>query len=578
MITPGIVDNDSYDQTSFIGDEEDETAIPDSYIRIQYHPRTGLPDKIINLEFSSQPESIPSPPSHDQYDPFPTYADYIFSEWVTKSNASNADIDFLLRNIHNGTFCSRPLLKIKNAAQLRRIVDKAASIYHNFTPHDYSVKFKKLDGTVTDLQYQIYVKDGEKWIEEMVTDPTLKEDWEWHANRRFIVINGENIGRAITNPMTADSLYQMEELLSHDPSHVQFPLIAYSDKSNAAYWAQSEIWPLCMRPANLPKAIAHQNNSYGGNSLIALFPKIVPPDGEADNPSWPSTLRAVYHKGLETALESFARSSKEGVCVRCGDGVIRVIFPRFPIINQDLQEQYLSALTRGNNALHGCPRCDVHHDDLGDILTSWDLRCQTESEEAYRAALELHATGQKRRAEELLQSKGLYLVRVSGISGIQQSSKLIGLVQNGWWTISNCNVHDALSFDVLHSIWLGVWGKHLWPLLLSTLTPAQKANLRDRAAFAPTFPGMMRLTSLDKVEFSDGKKYFSILQQVLPLVVDLVLPRFHPFLKAIQILSEIAMHSEFRLQLEDRLERGKALVRQLGNQLEVRPNTPEDEG
>jgi hypothetical protein len=42
-------------------------------------------------------------------------------------------------------------------------------------------------------------------------------------------------------------------------------------------------------------------------------------------------------------------------------------------------------------------------------------------------------------------------------------------------------VHKALSFDVLHTIWLGVWGKHLWPLLLEhCLTKPGLKTLNER--------------------------------------------------------------------------------------------------
>jgi hypothetical protein len=48
----------------------------------------------------------------------------------------------------------------------------------------------------------------------------------------------------------------------------------YSDKSNAARFADFVIWPICARLANLPKEIINQNGSYGGNNLIALLPKV----------------------------------------------------------------------------------------------------------------------------------------------------------------------------------------------------------------------------------------------------------------------------------------------------------------
>ena len=129
------------------------------------------------------------------------------------------------------------------------------------------------------------------WIEELVGDPTLKDHWTWHAKQEFIHMEGKEPERFITTPMTADYAWEIEVsysprflvcstdnraqgTLPPDKTHVQFPLIYYSDKSNAARFAQFSLWPVLLRPANLPKELANQNSSYSGNTLFALLPKV----------------------------------------------------------------------------------------------------------------------------------------------------------------------------------------------------------------------------------------------------------------------------------------------------------------
>ena len=63
-------------------------------------------------------------------------------------------------------------------------------------------------------------------------------------------------------------------MLPPDPTHVLFPLIYYSDKSNAARFAQFSLHPMLLRCANLPKHLATQNSCYEGNNLFLIYPKV----------------------------------------------------------------------------------------------------------------------------------------------------------------------------------------------------------------------------------------------------------------------------------------------------------------
>jgi hypothetical protein len=58
-------------------------------------------------------------------------------------------------------------------------------------------------------------------------------------------------------------------------------------------------------------------------------------------------------------------------------------------------------------------------------------------------------------------------------------------------------------------------------------------------------------------------------KQILPLVFDLVNPKFIPFLRLIRILAQITMHAQFKLQSIQRIEVGEQLVLEFGEQLQV---------
>lgn len=131
------------------------------------------------------------------------------------------------------------------------------------------------------------------WIEELVADPALSEHWDWHAHHQYLHINGKEPERFITTPMSADYAWDMEvcnrthfplptlkttqSTLPPDPTHVLFPLIYYSDKSNAARFAQFSLHPMLFHCANLPKHLATQNSCYEGNNVFLIYPKVCCP-------------------------------------------------------------------------------------------------------------------------------------------------------------------------------------------------------------------------------------------------------------------------------------------------------------
>jgi hypothetical protein len=60
-----------------------------------------------------------------------------------------------------------------------------------------------------------------------------------------------------------------------------------------------------------------------------------------------------------------------------------------------------------------------------------------------------------------------------------------------------------------------------------------------------------------------------VCKQILPLVYDLVHPKFMPFLHLIRILAQITMHAQFKLQSILRIEVGEELILEFGKQLQV---------
>ncbi|PVF94154.1 hypothetical protein CPB86DRAFT_62796 [Serendipita vermifera] len=316
-------------------DEDDEDFIgpklPTAYIKTLYRSRTKLPATYIDLDAPQQLPPKPELPPMEDYAPFPSYQDFLFAEMMQKIGASDTTINFFLKNMQNRTFCEQgsSRLHLPNAQELRKCVDEAAKAFEGFVAKKFDISYVTVDKKTVNLQYTVWVKDGMQLLKELVQDPLLKDKWIWHAYKRVLHIKGQEDQEIIDHPMGACVMWNFERNLPPDTWQVQVPMVIYSDKSNAARFSQVSLWPVSLRFANLPKEMANKNSKYGGNTPIALLPKIQPPHGEKDNPRWPSFAREVFHRAMECVLEPFILPSKDGVAIHCGDGQTRSLVPWF---------------------------------------------------------------------------------------------------------------------------------------------------------------------------------------------------------------------------------------------------------
>lgn len=102
---------------------------------------------------------------------------------------------------------------------------------------------------------------------------------------------------------------------------------------------------------------------------------------------------------------------------------------------------------------------------------------------------------------------------------------------------------------------------------------------------------MRRVNHLkSKLDFADGKKYLSVLQvgdlgcilhssshnghqQILPYVGNQVPKQYHPFLALIQVLAEVALQAEIKMQTQSRIRCGEESLAKFGTLLPVSIHT-----
>ncbi|KIJ34775.1 hypothetical protein M422DRAFT_263131 [Sphaerobolus stellatus SS14] len=84
--------------------------------------------------------------------------------------------------------------------------------------------------------------------------------------------------------------------------------------------------------------------------------------------------------------------------------------------------------------------------------------------------------------------------------------------ENSFWCLSNSDPYVAYSYDILHALDSGEWGKHQWPLLLEILTPQERARLSKNMDRTPRWRGLKHFKMVSSADFTDGNSYKDILK------------------------------------------------------------------
>lgn len=201
--------------------------LPSSFIKMEYHPRTGKPPHIIDLNAERTPQPPLPDEACDPWSPFPSIQDFIFAERVMQMGLSNSDIDFLLKNMHNGTFTDENhcRLHFKNADQMKKCVQGAASVYQSVNGHSndirslissqfkeksFTYEFRGHDSKNRTLQYSVWVKNGMEALLELLRDPSLKDHWDFYAYKKYISLNGGDLEQVYDTPMSAEDAWDAE--------------------------------------------------------------------------------------------------------------------------------------------------------------------------------------------------------------------------------------------------------------------------------------------------------------------------------------------------------------------------------
>ncbi|KAF8524414.1 hypothetical protein BU17DRAFT_43042, partial [Hysterangium stoloniferum] len=156
----------------------------------------------------------------------------------------------------------------------------------------------------------------------------------------------------------------------------------------------------------------------------------------------------IYHKVLTIAFKPLQNPSEYGETVTCSDYIQWVLTTGIVIQSVDGEEAACTCATWGASALHPCPQCFVHKDELTKPKKVFPLHT---TQTMLDVIQEARTARSKKKTEEILWDNGLHIV------------------DNAFWTIANSDPYSAVSYDTLHSDDLGKWGGHLFPKMVEVL-------------------------------------------------------------------------------------------------------------
>ncbi|KAG1893739.1 uncharacterized protein F5891DRAFT_962498 [Suillus fuscotomentosus] len=315
---------------------------------------------------------------------------------------------------------------------------------------------------------------------ERIYDELMSGDWSWEAQVRGFKCFFGNV------------LNVLQTLLPDGATLV--PVILSSDKTQLCQFrGDKTAYPVYLTIGNISKSIRHKP-SFHTQKLIGYLPTVSLDGTDISVDSARLTRAQLFHYAMRMVTSSLrAGPLANGIELISGDGAVRLGFPVLAAYVADYPEQALVTCTRYAQT---CPKCFVTKDELGNHVTG-DPRYQKKSIRTIR-----HASQQSTRvrADAAVRDHGLNLI-----------------LDPFWIELLHCNIHDAITPDILHQIYQGLV-RHLcgW---ISTLIG--DAELDARFKRMPRAHGV-RLFShgISGLTQVSGPEHREICKQLLGCIVD----------------------------------------------------------
>ncbi|KAF7325233.1 hypothetical protein MKEN_00567800 [Mycena kentingensis (nom. inval.)] len=528
-------------------------SLPDGpYLTIVPHPNdTAACAEIIPLDAAplsattSTPAAVSaSPPPDDPrlrlladvarpWRPWPVLEDFEYTETAVQGTLSEAVIQAQLRGINGRWSGFNSKLTLTTYREYRRFLRAAREMGNTFKKSTVSAE---LWG---ETKYYSFVhRDPWEWLRDLVKNPALARVMVWKSRQSFYTENGHR-ERFVDEPSTADTWRNVDnELPKSDPyAHCWLPLHIWLDKGLVT--SHVTMFPIVLRLLSLPSEIRNASGN-GGGVLIGFMVMVSPPGSpetwnQRKRYEFAQFKREIYQKVLAIIFHSLYRRSWIGETEKCGDEVVRVLYPGFLIQSFDFEEAWNFTCCRANRAKCPCPRCLVLQELIDCLHHSPPVQERTTA--SMRAVV-------KRAREAPNDKQKNDILRDSGLHD----------VTHFMWDFRFSDPYQAVTYDLLHFTESGQWGHHLWPLTMQLINEYEiDVQVTNAMAEFPRWRGLKHVNDPLTKDFTDGQTHLDIFKCMI-FVLSELLPRNSPLIHCLRALLQIRMLAGLRVMSESRLE------------------------
>ncbi|KAG2750980.1 hypothetical protein P692DRAFT_201710246, partial [Suillus brevipes Sb2] len=439
--------------------------------KTEFHPSSGhepLHQAFDEFGINSHPEEQ-LPVDETPWRPFRSRGDFEFAEIALDAALNKAHINGLLALISRIS-SGETQMTLKTDMDLRKAWEHATD-------------------QVTPVLYETHALPLWEWALDLLDTPALAPHFVWDAQRIY-KHNGTEFEHFYNEPWTGDQWWDVQSRLPHGLKAAPFCFILYADKTRLSSHGTVKAYPVVVRCANLPVDIRN-SDGIGGGRIVGWLP-IVSEDADEDGkPGFVNFKCVVWHKSFLKLLELIVQYSKTGYTHQCFDKVMRWLFPILLILSADYEAPPPSYL--------------ITHEPLHlawPISPPWPL------------------------SFTLLIGMSISLSLYSCKPSPSPSPSYL----NVFWLIAYSDPHQAISFDRLHALHIGIW-KHLLEELkkiLKSLGHSAEAKLENQVAEFPRWRNFNHFSTVIHITFSDGNKMQDLSKQTLYSALNVLTHRASP--------------------------------------------------
>ncbi|KAI0073998.1 hypothetical protein K474DRAFT_1602340, partial [Panus rudis PR-1116 ss-1] len=266
-----------------------------------------------------------------------------------------------------------PMEKVENDSEADAIEFTVNNIYHRKLIEVVKEAFE--DPSSESFHY---IPFKEFWNTQTPSSTPNTPDPDNEAERMFSEIYNSDA------MLEEDANLRAQPREPEDDKDVEYAIAAllpYSDSTRLANFGSASLWPIYLFFGNQSKYFRGKPSCFAAHHL-AYLPSL--PDDFQDfyrrnfdgNSASDETLRfckreLMQHIWLLLLDDDFMHAYEHGILLRCGDGRVRRIFPRFFCYSADYPEKVLIACIR-YFAQCPCPRCLTKKEDIAALGTTID--------------------------------------------------------------------------------------------------------------------------------------------------------------------------------------------------------------